>query len=478
MLALEAGAVASEGTSTDIERVFALQRGTALRLRTSTPAERIAKLKRLRAVLMQHRQAIIEAGAKDFRRPALEVEFTELMPVIADISDYCSRLKTLLRPRRVRPTNLMIGTTAWIRYEPRGRCLLISPWNYPVTLTLGPLVAAIASGNAVIIKTSEITPNFSTVLASIVRSAFPEDEVALFEGDASVATALLNLPFDHIFFTGAPTIGKVVMQAASRHLASVTLELGGKSPTIVDPTADLELAVKTIAWNKCTNSGQTCIAPDHVYVHASIKDRFVELYRAYLGKHYGEGQAVKQSELTRVVNERHTRRIANLLDDARGRGAEVLVGGIVEPGEHFVSPTLLTAIPPDAQIMREEIFGPLLPILPYEHIEDVIASINDAPKPLALYIWSRDQRTIDTLIERTSSGGACINHVAMHFMHHNLPFGGVNNSGIGSYHGEWGIRAFSHERAVLRTHVMLAKLFFPPHTAWTRRIVDWILRYL
>lgn len=464
--------------ATEIQNVFAAQRETALKLRTSTASDRIAKLKKLRAVVLANREAIIEAGAKDFRRAPLDVEFTELMPVIMDISDYCKKLHKWLRPRRARPTAMMLGTSAWIRYEPRGRCLIISPWNYPVTLTLGPLVAAIASGNAVIIKSSEVAPHFSAVLAKIVRETFTVDEVALFEGDAAVATALLALPFDHMFFTGAPTIGKVVMAAASRHLSSVTLELGGKSPTIVDPTADLDLAVQTIAWNKCTNSGQTCIAPDHVYVHASVKDEFVNRYKAYVTRHYGDGSSAKDSPLSRVVNERHTRRIETLLTDATQRGATTLFGGVVDPAEHYVAPTLLGNIPGDAKIMQEEIFGPLLPIIAYNNIDEVISAINEAPKPLALYIWSKDSETIDRIIDHTSAGGTCINHIAMHFMHHNLPFGGVNNSGIGSYHGEWGIRAFSHERAILKTQIMLAKLFFPPHTNLTRKIVGWILKYL
>jgi aldehyde dehydrogenase (NAD+) len=259
----------------EVERVFALQRATALRLRRSTADERIAKLKRLRSVVMDNRAGIVDAGFKDFRRSAIEVEMFELMAVIVDISDACKKLKRWLKPKRVTPTSMLLGTTSWIRYEPRGRCLIISPWNYPATLTLGPLVAAIASGNTVIVKTSEVAPHFSAVLVKIIREAFSEDEVAVFEGDASVATALLKLPFDHMFFTGAPGIGKIVMAAAAKNLSSVTLELGGKCPVIVDETADVELAADTIAWAKFANSGQTCIAPDHVFVHESVRDRLV-----------------------------------------------------------------------------------------------------------------------------------------------------------------------------------------------------------
>ena len=462
----------------DIQRIFAEQRTVALRLRGSTVDERIAKLKRLREVLLAHREAIVEAAARDFQRPPLEVDFTELMPVLMDISDYCRRLRKWLKPRRVRPSMMMLGTRAWVRYEPRGRCLIIAPWNYPVTLTLGPLVPAIACGNTVMIKTSEIAPHLSVVLVKIIREVFDESEVAIFEGDASVAEALLALPFDHSFFTGSPAIGKLVMGAAAKHLTSVTLELGGKSPVVVDQTADIELAAKTIAWGKFINSGQTCIAPDHIHVHEAVRERFVQCLRDNLDAWYGEGAAAKGAALSRVVNARHTQRVATLIDDARARGARVLYGGEVDVAAHFVSPTLLDNLPDDALIMHEEIFGPLLPILPFRELEQVIERINAAPKPLALYIWSRDKASVDALIARTSAGGTCVNHVAAHFLHHNLPFGGVNNSGIGSYHGEWGIRAFSHERAIVKTQVLLASLFFPPYTPRLRKILGWLLKHL
>ncbi|WP_423357438.1 aldehyde dehydrogenase family protein [Pseudomonas citronellolis] len=462
----------------DIQRVFEAQREAALRLRGSTVGERIAKLRRLREVILAHRDMVIEAAAQDFQRPPVEVDFTELMPVLMDISDCCRRLRKWLKPRKVRPSMMMLGTSAWVRYEPRGRCLIIAPWNYPLTLTLGPLVPAIACGNTVMIKTSEIAPKLSAVLVKIVRAVFDESEVAIFEGDASVAEALLALPFDHSFFTGSPEIGKLVMGAAAKHLTSVTLELGGKSPVVVDRSADVELAAKTIAWGKFINSGQTCIAPDHIYVHEAVRERFVECLRANLDAWYGEGAAAKAAPLSRVINARHTQRVAALMDDARSRGARVLYGGVVDVEAHFVSPTLLDNLPDDARIMREEIFGPLLPILPFQHLDEVIARINAAPKPLALYIWSREENAIDALIARTSAGGTCVNHVAAHFLHHNLPFGGVNNSGIGSYHGEWGIRAFSHERAIVRTRVMLARLFFPPYTPRLARILGWMLKRL
>jgi aldehyde dehydrogenase (NAD+) len=469
------------GATSDVQalkRVFNLQRPAALKLRASTVDQRLEKLERLRQTILNHKDEIIDAAQRDFKRPEVEVLFTELMPVLSDIGDTKKRLRKWLKPRRARMTSTLIGTQAWSRYEPRGRCLIISPWNYPVNLTLGPLVPAIASGNTVIIKASEVSPAFSTVLVKIIRSVFDESEVAIFEGDASVATALLDLPFDHIFFTGAPNIGKVVMTAAARNLSSVTLELGGKSPTIIDETADLDLATSTIGWAKFINSGQTCIAPDHIYVHSSVKARVIELFKSKFDAWYGAGELAKQSSLTRIINERHTRRISALIDDAKHRGANILYGGVVDPAERFVSPTMITDIPHDAQIMQEEIFGPLLPIIEYRTINDVIDRINEDPKPLGLYIWSRNQRTIDSIVDNTSAGGTCINHVAAHFLHHDLPFGGVNNSGIGSYHGEWGIRAFSHERAFVRTRINTVSWLFPPYGEKVRRLLHFLLRYL
>jgi aldehyde dehydrogenase (NAD+) len=470
-------ALVAQASETEIQRLFERQRESAMRLRTSSHAERIAKVTKLRDALLAHRQELIDAGYQDFKKPPAEVELTEILPTVLDANDARRHLRKWMKPQRVMPTLMMGGTQAYVQHEPRGRCLIISPWNYPVTLSFGPLVYALAAGNTVILKPSEMTPHCSALMAKIIRSIFSEDEVAVVEGDAAVSTALLALPFDHIFFTGSPAIGKVVMTAAAKHLTSVTLELGGKSPTIVDETADLKLAAQTIAWGKYTNNGQTCIAPDHIYVQESVKEEFLRHFREVLAKSYGEGAAIKDSPyLARVVNERHTRRINALLEDAKQRGANILTGGEVDEKECFIAPTLLTDIPRDAKIMQEEIFGPLLPILPYSSLDQVIGEINAGEKPLALYIWSRKEANIKTIMSRTSSGGACINHNVVQFLHGNVPFGGVNNSGIGNTHGIWGFKAFSHERAVVRTRIMMARMFFPPHTKWTRRLIDLILK--
>ncbi len=461
-----------------IRRAFEAQRATALRLRTSTVAERLAKIKKLKAAVLAHREDFIKAGEADFRKPPAEVELTEILPIVAEANDAIRKLRGWAKPTRVWPSRTSFGLKAWVQYEPKGRCLIVSPWNYPVNLTFCPLISAIAAGNTAILKPSEMTPHSAALMSRIVREVFTDDEVAIFEGDAKVSTALLELPFDHIFFTGSPAIGRVVMAAAAKHLTSVTLELGGKSPTIVDASADIAMAARNILWGKFTNNGQTCIAPDHVYVHASVKDQFVRECQQVLAATYGNDAASQQQSpfLARVVNQRHTARVKGLLDDAVSRGATTLAGGVVDERDCYIAPTLLGDIPADARIMSEEIFGPLLPVISFTSLDDVIARINADPKPLALYIWSRDSASIDKMLKQTSAGGTCINHTVVHFLHGNLPFGGVNNSGIGNAHGHYGFKAFSHERAVIRTRFMLARMFFPPYTDRMRKIIDLLIK--
>jgi aldehyde dehydrogenase (NAD+) len=465
-----------------ISDVFRRQRAAALRLRGSTAAERIARLVRLRDRFIANTKTWYDAAYADFRKPAGEVDVGEILPVVIEANDAIRNLKSWMKPARVRPTLLMAGNSGRIQYEPRGRCLIISPWNYPLNLTFGPLVSAIAAGNTAILKPSELTPHLAAAMTQFVRAVFPEDEVALFEGDATLSQALLELPFDHIFFTGSPAIGRVVMAAAARHLTSVTLELGGKSPTIVDDSADLDLAAQNILWSKYTNNGQTCIAPDHVFVHERVKDAFVARCKAKLEKAYGtDGESQKASPyLARIVNRRHAERVKSLLDDATSRGARVLAGGIASVADNFIAPTLLDNIPADSKINSEEIFGPLLPIYGFTDLDEVIRRINAEPKPLALYVFSRSNANIERIMQETTSGGACINHSVVQYLHGRLPFGGVNNSGIGSAHGHFGFRTFSHERAVVRNRLSFAARLFSPGEmpSYLRKILKAALKWL
>lgn len=457
-----------------IKGVFDSQLATSLRWRESTASERIERIKKLRDAMMAQREAFYDAFMQDYRKSPAEVEASELLPVMDEARHAIGRIKRWMKPHKVWPTSTMLGTSGWVQCQPRGRVLIIAPWNYPLSLCFGPLVSALAAGNTAIIKPSEMTPNVSALMSRIIRDTFPESEVALFEGALATSQALLDLPFDHIFFTGSPAVGKVVMAAAAKHLTSVTLELGGKSPTIVGASANIPLAAETLMWGKFLNGGQTCVAPDYVYVHESVKAAFIAECRKVLAARYGTtATAQKQSaDLTHIVNQRHTQRISALLSDAVARGATVHTGGEVDVQQCYIAPTLLDQVPADSSIMEEEIFGPLLPIIGYAQLDDIINEINARPKPLALYIWSRDQKEIDKVMARTSSGGACINHCVMHFAHGELPFGGVNNSGIGNAHGHHGFKSFSHERAVLRSSpLMLVKMFYPPYTKSRQRII-------
>ena len=450
-----------------IDALFAGQAARALALRKSSAAERRAKLARLLDALMARREAFAAAFAKDLGKPAVEVDLTELLPVIDDIRHAQKHLKRWMRPQRVAPTLVTLGTKARIVYQPRGRCLIIGPWNYPVSTLVGPLVSAVAAGNTAILKPSEFTPNVNAVIGEIVAEVFEPAEVAMVEGAIETSTHLLALPFEHVFFTGSPAVGKVVMAAAAKHLASVTLELGGKSPVVVDASADLRHAAEHVMWGKLVNAGQTCVAPDHLYVHRSVMDRFVALCREVLAERFGaDAAAVAASEsLGRMVHSRHAQRVVALVDDAVAQGARVLAGGAHDAQRRYVAPTLLAEVPDAARIAQEEIFGPVLPIAPFDSLDEVIARINAAPKPLALYLWSRDAGAVEKLRTETSSGSFCVNLCLQQYAHQNLPFGGVNNSGIGNAHGFFGFKAFSHERAVLAGGPFSAlKLLFPPYT--------------
>ncbi len=465
-----------------IRAAFQQQRATALRLRTSTAAERIAKIVRLRDAVIARREVWYKAGEDDFRKPPGEVDLAEIAPVIAAANHAIRNLASWMKPKGVWPTMMLLGTRSHLRYEPRGRCLIISPWNYPLNLTISPLISAIAAGNTAILKPSELTPHFSTEIRKLIADLFTPDEVTVFEGDAVVSTELLELPFDHIFFTGSPAVGKIVMAAAARNLTSVTLELGGKTPVVVDASADLDLAAQVVMWSKCNNAGQTCMAPDYLFVHASVKEAFLENCRKQLTAAYGVTNDGRTHVpfLAHVVNRRHTERLKGLLDDAMARGGRALTGGVVSVDDCFVAPTIVDGVDFDARILQEEIFGPLLPIVEFHDLDSVIDRINAGEKPLALYIHSTDDRAIQSLIERTSSGGVCVNHAMIQYFHANLPFGGVNHSGMGTASGFYGFRSFSHERAVVRTQLSMAPKLFKAGEVpgWLRNVLNRFITWI
>ncbi|WP_164017763.1 aldehyde dehydrogenase family protein [Pyxidicoccus trucidator] len=455
--------------SAEIQRLrsaFEAQRAHRWTMSRTTAAERIARLKRLREAILARRAELADAIHRDFRKPAMEVELTEVHPTLEELNHTVKHLKSWMKPTRVGTPLLLAGSSSHVRYEARGVVLVLAPWNYPFQLMLAPLIAAIAAGNTVICKPSEKTPNTSRFLARLVKDVFPENEVALFEGGAEVAEAMLELPFDHIFFTGNPRIGRKVMEAAAKHLASVTLELGGKSPVIIDETADLTATAERIAWGKFINGGQTCVAPDYIFVHASRERAFLDALKAVITRFYGETETERQAspDFSRMVDPVAWRRVKDLVDRSVAVGAKVEVGGAADGPSRYVSPTVLSGVRADMPIMEGEIFGPVLPVMTYEKREDVYTHIQAGGKPLALYVFSQDKRNVEDVFRNTTSGGAVVNNVLIHVANPNLPFGGVGMSGLGNYHGVYGFKTFSHERAVtVQWMKSLASVFFPPY---------------
>ncbi|MCP3101010.1 aldehyde dehydrogenase family protein [Myxococcus sp. K15C18031901] len=437
------------------------------------PAERLERLEKLKALILGRRDALAEALHADFRKPGAEVEATEVLPVLQELEHVRKHLKGWMKARKVATPLMLAGTSSHVRAEPRGTVLVMAPWNYPFNLLVSPLVAAVAAGNTVMCKPSEKTPRTTRFLADLIRDAFPEDEVVLVEGGAEVGEALLRLPFDHFFFTGGPRVGRRVMEAAARHLAGVTLELGGKSPAVVDVTADIDAAAERIAWGKYLNGGQTCIAPDHVWVHASREEALLAALKASLERFYGRSEEARRAspDFCRMVDDGAFARVRGLLDRTVAAGARVVAGGGVDAETRFIAPTVLADVAPDAPIMEEEIFGPVLPVLRYESLDEVVSHVRAGGKPLALYVFGKDDATVERLLRQTSAGGSCVNTVVLHNANPHLPFGGVGASGLGAYHGETGFRTFSHERAVLRQgRTSLAHLLFPPYTDKARRL--------
>jgi aldehyde dehydrogenase (NAD+) len=438
----------SQGLSAQIERVFALQQAHQWEMKATTAEQRKEKLRKLKSSVEAHADQIVAAVKQDTRKPEGEIRVTEILNVVANIDRNINNLDEWMKPVEVVPSQNK-NDKARIVYEARGVCLILGPWNFPLGLVLGPLAAAVAAGNCCSVKLTDLCPATAAVAGKIIRQAFEDTEVALFEGGVDVATALLELPFNHIFFTGSTRVGKLVMAAAAKNLATVTLELGGKSPVIVDADADVKKVAGDLAAAKQFNGGQACISPDYVFVREQHKSALVEEFRAKVKQNlYRDDGSIKKESIAQIVNEQNFARIRKLFDDAVARGAKVAVGGTLEQSDRTIHPTMLTDVTPDMQIMQEEIFAPIVPVVTYSNIDEVIGHIAGRPKPLALYIYSNNRNTIDKLLSRTSSGGVTINGFFSHYLENQLPFGGVNQSGMGSYHGFFGFKAFSHERAI------------------------------
>lgn len=426
---------------------------------------RLAQLARLKETIQAHEQTIIDTLAKELNKSPFEAYTTEIGIVYEEIHFITKRLARWMKPKRV-PTPLThFGSKSYVYPEPYGVSLIIAPWNYPFQLAISPLIGAIAAGNCAVVKPSEYTPAMSTLLKTIVAEAFPEEYITVVEGGADVSQQLLDLRFDHIFFTGSVPVGKIVMAAAAKHLTPVTLELGGKSPAIVDVSAHIDLAAKRIVWGKFLNAGQTCIAPDYVLVHEAIKQPLLEKMKRYIDELYGNRDAYG-----RMVSKRHAERLVRFLNNGT-----IVHGGNYDIEQRWIAPTLLMDVTWDDDIMQEEIFGPILPILSFQTIEEAICTVQDHEKPLALYLFAEDERIQQQVLAQVSFGGGCINDTIMHIANPHLPFGGVGQSGIGAYHGKASFDAFSHYKSVVKQtttfDIPLRYPNFPNALKWVRKLM-------
>jgi aldehyde dehydrogenase (NAD+) len=464
-----------------IYQLFENQYHKSISWRKSSLEERVIRLKKLRQWIKEHQEDIREALWQDFAKPAPEVDLNEIFPVTSEINHAIKNLKSWMSPKKVATPLPMIGTSGMIVLEPKGRSLIISPWNFPFNLTVGPLVSAIAAGCTAIIKPSEYSPNTSALVHRMINELFDENEVAVCLGEVEVAENLLKLPFDHIFFTGSPAVGKIVMKAAAQHLSSVTLELGGKSPVIIDSTADLKDAAQKIIWGKFVNCGQTCIAPDYILIHEDRREEFILQAKVQLQKYYDpDFKGIEKSpDYARIINHKHWGRLKVFLEDAIEKGGRVVFGGKTEESSNYFEPTLITEITPEMALFKEEIFGPILPIINYKNIQEAIDLINSQPKPLALYFFGSKQTNAQKVMTETSSGNMVINDCVLHFLHNELPFGGVNNSGIGKAHGYHGFLAFSNEKGVLKQRVGYnnVTLLRPPYGINTKQIISSLIKW-
>ncbi len=468
--------------STDrILDIFNLQKKHAPRLNNSTAAERIKKLKSIKSYITnpENEKRLIEAIRKDLHRPIVEVLVGEVITVVQEIDFVCKNLKRWIKPKKVSTPMTLAGASSYIYYESKGSSLIISPWNYPFQLAVTPMIYSIAAGNTTIIKPSEYSSATSAYLEEMIDQLFDETEVKVIQGAVEESQALLNCSFDHMYFTGSTHVGKIVMGAAARHLSSVTLELGGKSPCIVDETADIAYTSKSLTWGKFFNTGQTCIAPDYILVHKSKYEVLMDQLKSNISKRFNpDGKGMIHSDsLGRIISERHYVRAKSLLGDAVEKGATISLGGETDDEQRYVSPTLLRNVTAEMRIMQEEIFSPLLPVIPYDSRGDIIKQISNLPKPLAMYIFSKNQNNIDSYLRDTTAGGTVINDTLIHYGNHNLPFGGVNHSGIGKSHGQYGLYAFMNERAVMRQHLGSTKMLHQPYDDNSLRTVRLMSRF-
>lgn len=421
---------------------------------------RLKQLSKLKDSIKKNEKAILEALYKDLRKSEFEAYSTEVGYSLDSIGYVMRHLKSWSKVKRAKTPIHQFGAKSYVYPEPYGVVLIIGPFNYPFQLLIEPLIGAIAAGNCAVLKPSESTPNVIRIVKKIIIETFDEKYITVVEGEKETTSALINSPFDYIFFTGSVPVGKIVMEAASKNLTPITLELGGKSPTIVDKTANLEVAAKRIAWGKFMNAGQTCVAPDYLLVHKAVKEDFIKKLTSTIKQFFGENPS-KSPDFCRIVNERQLDRLINVLEKDKDK---IIFGGDYDKEDLYISPTIINDANWQDSSMADEIFGPILPILEYEHIDEAIAIINKRPKPLALYVFTEDKNIEELVLKSTSFGGGCVNDTISHVASPYIPFGGVGNSGLGSYHGKASFDVFSHKKSIMKkTTAFSINIIFPPY---------------
>lgn len=445
-------------------------------VKKATIWERKQKLKAIRKWIKSNDALIIQELQKDFKKTPEEIMISEIKPVIGEIRDALNNIRFWAREDHKKTPLALLGTRAKVMKEPKGVALIIAPWNFPFMLSIGPLISAIAAGCCAVVKPSENTPHAEKLVAKLIHDVFPAEEVACVTGGIEETTQLLALKWDHIFFTGSPMVGSIVMTAAAKHLTPVTLELGGLNPVVVDQNANLKDTATKLMWGKYLNCGQSCVSPNYVLVPEKIYDAFVkELLIAY-DKRFGEDHG----DFARIVNTQHFQRVKRLVDNSISEGAQLIKGGYFKEEDNFIAPTIIGEISTQSLIFKEEIFGPVLPLMKYNNLSDAIQIINNNEKPLALYVFTKSSSFSKQIIASTSAGTTVINDTSIQFTHPNLPFGGINHSGIGKAHGEYGYKEFTNERAILkqRRGFTTAKLIYPPFNGlkrWIVKVVTWKL---
>jgi aldehyde dehydrogenase (NAD+) len=459
----------------EVQRIYTLQHAdeNLQRIKNTSASERIAKIKKLEKYILdsENQKNLAQALWIDLRKSESEMLSTEIAPVLTAMQHVKRNISSWMQDERVDSPLALAGIYSHIRYEAKGHVLIIAPWNYPFQLVLNPLIHAIAAGNVILIKPSEIASRTALFLEKMIKDIFPENEIALVQGDVPVTSELLKLNFHHIFFTGSPAVGKIVMKAAAEHLTSVTLELGGKSPVIVDDTVNIKKIATRIAWAKTVNNGQICIAPDYLLIHESKKEDFIRYFKETIQQFFNpESKGIQQSnDYGRIIDEKNFKRLERIVNESVSMGAKILLGGEMDENDKFISPILLDDVSYEMPVMQEELFGPILPIITFKDMAEVPKLINRLEKPLALYIASSKNRNIEYILQHTSAGGTVINDFLVTPVNPHLPFGGVNNSGIGKSNGRHGFIEFSNERGVMRRRWMNFRILYPPfNIKWIR----------